>query len=55
MLVGLAGIADYEKQLAPQVALDYAQNNLVLQGYGQLLLVGILILSGITFLLRGRK
>jgi hypothetical protein len=55
MLLGLAGAADYEKQLAPHIVLDYAQNNLVLQGYGQLLLVAILILSGITFFIRGRK
>ena len=55
ILIGLAGTADYERQLGPQVALDYAQNNLVLQGFGQLLLVMILILSGITFFVRGRK
>ncbi|MBN1582697.1 MAG: hypothetical protein JXA89_18445 [Anaerolineae bacterium] len=54
LLIGLAGAAGYETKIA-QVALDYAQNNLVLQAYGQLLLVAILVLGGITFFARGRK
>lgn len=54
LLVGLAAAADYEQKLVGGVPLDYAQRNLALQGYGQLMLVAILLLSGITFALRRR-
>ena len=51
MLVGLAGAADYETQFDPRVSSYYAQQNLVLQGYGQIVLVVILLLSGISLVL----
>ncbi|MBN1933213.1 MAG: hypothetical protein JW934_01040 [Anaerolineae bacterium] len=54
LVIGLAGAADYEQKLVGGTPLDYAQRNLVLQGYGQLVLAAILLLSGITFVLRKR-
>ncbi len=54
LLIGLAGAADYERKLTGGTPLDYAQRNLALQGYGQLVMVMILLLSGITLVLKRR-
>ncbi len=56
MLIGLSGAAAYEALLSGQASLDYAQNNLVLQGYGQLALAAwlivILLIGGLRSMAR---
>jgi hypothetical protein len=52
MLVGLAGAADYETRFEPWFSTYYAQQNLVLQGYAQIVLVVIVAISGMRFILR---
>jgi hypothetical protein len=51
MLVGLAGAARYE-ELSGAGFSPNARENLIMQGYGQLLFVGIVVLGGTSSLMR---